>query len=180
MEIILATKRWDETDRIRSIFNGFKVPLKNAEEAGITGVIPHDERLSPQERVETKAFSLHAWLAEKKWIIANETGIFTSDPTKGFIECAFSAEEETRAFFRTYVFLLGPRDEKFFFISDVPGTLYQHPHCEPWPNVPCSACFQPDGKQKVWAEMGFEEETETLFRPRAFYDAKEFLNKYHY
>jgi XTP/dITP diphosphohydrolase len=61
------------------------------------------------------------------------------------------------------------------FTGLVHGVILTEPRCALQLNMPYSAIFQPDGSDKVWAEMSVEEENKISHRGKAFVQVREYL-----
>lgn len=193
MKIILATNNQSKAEQIRQIFEGSGLTLLTQNELGITG-----EAVEDGDTLEDNALKkcIYVWQrsATKQWVIADDTGIFTAtEPEWPGVKSArwagdVSTEDTMRRFlhrmrgwpdrratFRTSVVLVSPDQKYYAFSGECPGTVLESPQGRPQPQMPYSSIFKPDASDKVWSEMGVEEENSISHRGIAFRKALDFL-----
>jgi XTP/dITP diphosphohydrolase len=194
VQIVLSSRNPSKIQHIKEIFSGLNLKILSLEEAGIVG-----EGLENGATLADNA-SKNARFAQGAvggWTMADDTGLFIpalkgapghlaarwageGASTEQIMEFTLSQmkhvpEDHRTAIFRTVVAIVLPNDNVRLFEGEVRGTILRMPRCPCQPKMPYSAIFQPDGSEKVWAEMTTEEENATSHRGIAFRKARDFL-----
>lgn len=193
MKIILATNNQSKAKQIRQIFEGSGLSLLTPKEFGITG-----EAIEDGDTLEDNALKkcIYVWqrFVAKPWVIADDTGIFTTtEPEWPGVKSArwagdVSAEEimhqflekmsrwhDRRATFKTAVVLVSPDQKYYVFSGECPGIVLKTPQGKLQPQMPYSSIFKPNASDKVWGQMEVPEENAISHRGIAFRKALDFL-----
>ncbi len=193
MNVILSTRNPSKALQIKGAFLGSPIQVLTLDEAGITGQGIEDGT-TLQENALKKAMFVHQQMSDV-WAMADDTGIFidalsgkpgvhtadwhgenkeTEQMTRWILEQLKDIKDRF-ATFETVVAIVAPDGKQYFFDGKVRGKLLEAPRPATQPNMPYASIFQPDGSEKVWAEMTVEEENQVSHRGKAFAQAREFL-----
>lgn len=191
MKIILATRNPSKAEQIKAVFAGSDIIIRTLSEAGIDGEAVENGKTLEENSLK-KALFAHKSGA---WAMADDTGLFinalagepgiksgrwagetaTTEEILQFTLKQLEEKTDRSAYFETVVALLSPEGKQYFFTGKVDGHLLEIPRVPPQPKMPYSCIFQPDGFDKVWAEMTTEEENKISHRGKAFLQVREFL-----
>ncbi len=196
MEIILSTRNISKAQQIKALLTDLPVEILTLTEANIPGVAIEDGE-TLQQNAYKKALFAYELAGVDPCTMADDTGLFIN-ALKGFpgVRSArwagpgISTEEIGRlileklhgkadrsAYFETVVALITPHGEKRYFSGRVDGVILEEPKCMPQPMMPYSHIFQPQGQDKVWAEMSVDEENLISHRGKAFRQVHDFLHE---
>ncbi len=200
MQVILSTRNPSKLEQIKQAFGDSSINILTLDDVGIEGEAKENGQ-TLFENAYRKAF--FAWekqpadWIEKKLTMADDTGIFidvlngfpgvntaswsggNTDTDKKTLWILEQLKEHSNrsATFKTVAVVMTPAGQPFRFEGEVKGKILETPRCKAQPKMPYSSIFQPDGFEKVWAEMTTEEENKISHRGKAFRQAREFLEK---
>jgi XTP/dITP diphosphohydrolase len=196
MKLILSSRNPSKIQQISALFAGTGIELKTLEQVGIVGEASEDGQ-TLVDNAELKARYVWEQMppTDDHWTIADDTGIFIQalGGLPGHRSAHWAGEDATtdqialhtlekmkglkdrRASFMTAVVVISPDKEKHVFMGEVQGVLLEAPKVPPQSKMPYSGLFQPNGTDKVWAEMTVEEENAISHRGKAFTRAIAFL-----
>ncbi|MDO8529954.1 MAG: non-canonical purine NTP pyrophosphatase [bacterium] len=194
MKIVLSTNNPGKTMQIMNMFVGSGISILSLAVVGIVGEAVEDGS-TLQENALKKA--LFAW-KEGRWAMADDTGIFVDalDGAPGVNTANWVGEDketnqrtlwilqqlkdvhDRRATFKTVAAIISPVGKQYFFEGEVQGRILEAPRAKSQPKLPWSSIFQPDGSEKVWAEMTVQEENAISHRGKAFQQARAFLETF--
>ncbi len=193
MKIILSTRNPSKAVQIKGVFNDDGFNIVTLDEVGIDGEVIEDG-VTLEENATKKAVFAHE-KSGGEWVMADDTGIFIKalNGEPGIKAARWAGEDATTldimnfcleklkgsadrsAYFETVAVLISPTGEKHVFSGRADGILLEYPKVDPQPSMPYSPLFKPNDSDKVWAEMGIDEENEISHRGKAFKQVKEFL-----
>src|SRR3989344_840402 len=158
MEIVLSTRNRSKIEQIKAVF-GQKQTDKwcIADDTGLF----------------IDALGGQPGIYAARWAGKDVTTEFTRDFTLKKLE-GVSLPKRT-ATFETVAAVVSPIGEHKFFSGKIKGKILLQPRTECQPNMPYSGIFMPDGYDKVWAEMGVEEENKISHRGKAFRQVRDFF-----
>ena len=196
MDIILSTRNPSKAVQIQGCFEGSSIKILTLDDVGISGEAIEDGK-TLEENALKKALFAYEKSGKKAWVMSDDTGLFiralndepgvyaarwagesaTTDEITEHAIKKLSGISDRRATFKTVVVVINPDGETMFFSGEVHGNMQETPRVKPQPKMPYSPLFQPEGSDKVWAEMSTEEENAISHRGIAFRQAREFLEK---
>lgn len=197
MDIVLSTRNPSKAAQIQALFDSAPVKILTLDDVKIVGEAVEDGT-TLKENALKKALFVYECLNPKKWVMAEDTGLFITalNGEPGIKAARWAGETATTdeitqhtlkrlegaadrsATFETVVSLISPTGEQNFFSGTVTGSLLTAPRTKPRPKMPYSPLFVPDGETLVWAEMSVEHENRISHRGKAFRLARAFLEKH--
>lgn len=195
MKILLASNNPSKREQIRPFLADLPVPLLTMQEAGVVGESLEDG-LNHYAIAIDKAMYARQQLQDHDYIVIGEdTGISiealggqpgihskrwagpdaTTDQIMQHVLRQMEGKENRRAVFICAAAVLTPKGKPALFSGRVAGKLLTAPACEPQLQMPYSPLFQPDGSDKVWAQMSVEEENAISHRGIVFRQVREYL-----
>ena len=198
MEIVLSTRNISKIEQIKAVLAGLNITVLSLDEAGIHGEAIEDGTTLEENALKKALFAQTGdKVGSRKLAMADDTGIFidalggepgikaarwagkgaTTEDTMNFTLRKLSGVpiENRKATFKTVAAVVSPEGEHQFFTGSIQGTILTAPRIACQPNMPYSAIFLPDGKNKVWAEMSVDEENAISHRGQAFRQVRDFL-----
>ena len=197
MKIVLATKNPSKVVQIKALFADMDIKVISLIDAEI-------EEDAVEDGVTLEENTLKKILFAKRyfgnvWYMADDTGLFIDilDEQPGIHAARWAGKnkstEEIRDFtldklggvplekrtarFKTVAVVMSPQGKVEMFEGVVEGKLLTEPRCECQKGMPYSSLFVPEGSEKVWAEMGTEEENLISHRGKAFGQVRSFFEK---
>lgn len=194
MQILLATKNPGKIIEIREALAGLPVDLLTLRDVAVTGDPPEDEDSFRANALQKARFTFRATglstLADDSGItveaLRDELGIETrrwgAGPSASDEEWIavfldrMRGERSKRAHFYCALAFLDADGREHVFEGSCSGTITDGLEAEYFPGLPISACFRPDGCDKVFSALSVEQKNYTSHRGRALKQFREFLS----
>lgn len=196
--LVIASRNPSKALQAQVFFRASGFRVETQAQAGVEGGATEDRNgihvleVNSLKKVEYAALRLHG-----RYIFADDTGLFiealNGHPgaqaaewggpemnTEGrMLYCLREMQgiADRRATFKTVVTLITPERRIHIFKGTVRGVILTEPRCAPQPMMPYSPIFQPEGEDRVWAEMPTEYENEISHRGKAFKQLEQYLKE---
>jgi XTP/dITP diphosphohydrolase len=194
MDIVLSTRNLAKAAQIKQIFFGCPVNVLTLDDANVQGEAVEDG-LTLEENALKKALYALKRIDIGTWTMAEDTGLFIDalGGEPGILAARWAGPganaqqivahtlrrlenvTDRRATFRTAVAVIGADAKPWFFLGEASGKILEVPRVPPPPSMPYSGIFLPDGEDRVWAEMSFQEQNRLSHRGKAFAKARDFV-----
>jgi XTP/dITP diphosphohydrolase len=195
MKILLGTKNKGKVIEAREVFNGSPITLLSPEDISIT-VEPEETGSTFEENAEQKArfyreLSGLPTAADDSGIIVEalekELGIHTrrwgagpKSTDQEWIEYflkRMKSEPHKRARFVCVVTYIDEKESLHTFRGECEGVITETLEADYLPGLPISACFKPEGFDRVFSALTIEQKNSTSHRGKAFADFRAFVTK---
>jgi XTP/dITP diphosphohydrolase len=185
MQLLIGTSNKGKIQEIRDALSSVSVTIVTPTELGITG-LPEEKGTTYEENARQKAAYYHrqsglCTLADDSGIIVdalqNELGIHTRRWGKGsdatdyewvqfFLE-RMRAEKKRDARFLCMLCYIDDKGVEYVFEGSCSGVITKELEAEYLPGLPISACFKPNGYEKVFSALSVDEKNAISHRGKA-------------
>jgi XTP/dITP diphosphohydrolase len=194
MKILIATHNPSKATQIQALLDDARFEIVTLRDLGITEEVVEDG-VTLLENAEKKA--LFGFEKTGLCTVAEDTGLFIDslDGEPGIYAARWAGEgastettlayalqrltgiplHERTATFKTTAVIIHQDGTRSVCEGSISGVMLENPRTTPQPKMPYSALFQPNGENKVWAEMSTEEENAISHRGQAFRHAHKVL-----